>query len=254
MKRPPSGVGCFVVGLPLVLGGGYFVWQLGQVLGAAAVVVGGGAVALGVGLRRARMLDATSYVLDFRAAGGVLGAAVLVAAALLVRRELQVRAWAEEYARQEANAAPFKETCREGIGDPRAAPYVKPGPHPMLFFTQITEGGGVFDQTHEEWRPPSIEATQLVACAEWSKVSLETCKYEGKSYHSVERTQYTLSVQVREAKTGKVVAAKQVEGAEPPPCPDVKAFGFGKDPNVSGGMPSEKAPETLEFLRAAHRG
>lgn len=83
----------------------------------------------------------------------------------------------------------------------------------------ISTSGEVDSWTTEiptEWQPKSIAETQQVVCVHKGTKSLETCRYSGGP--PVTRYQYYVQVELREAKTGKLIQKTTLYGSEPIKC------------------------------------
>ena len=107
----------------------------------------------------------------------------------------------------------------EGEGVSEAAPYDDgPGPHSIVL---LSPEGGKHSWTNslpEDWRPETVSDTALVVCvgAREEKV-IAKCDYVGGS--PITRYQYYREVELREARTGDIIAATTLYGSIPEECP-----------------------------------
>ena len=104
----------------------------------------------------------------------------------------------------------FRTVC-QGEGVPDAASYDgDPGEHPVIVF----QDGRLI---YHGLQPPSVESTQLVACAgPPNKYLIETCSYSGGS--DVKRYGYQQEVQLYIAQSGELIADETVYGSGPRSC------------------------------------
>lgn len=119
-------------------------------------------------------------------------------------------------AREEAIIRAMGPVAR-GKGVPEAFSYTPSRKiHPLVL---INISGSAHDWTAkipQEWRPKSIGETQLVAVITKGSKSLQTCAYyQGPP---VTRYQYYLKVELKEAKTARMISSTTLYGSTPISC------------------------------------
>jgi len=108
----------------------------------------------------------------------------------------------------------FSQIC-EGLGIPQSADY-QGNEHPVVLLDSTGNEHDWSDELPIEWLPVVVEETQLVVCVgEEKERKIQNCKYMGPD---IERYQYNLHIQLREAKTGNIVAATTLYGSPPRYC------------------------------------
>jgi len=105
----------------------------------------------------------------------------------------------------------------KGEGVAQAASYTHDGvTNPVVL---ICTSGKIHDWTDDiptEWKPTSLGETELVICVgEEKEKSIQVCQYTGPS---VTRYQHYVDVELREAKTGILVASTILYGSMPSYC------------------------------------
>ncbi len=104
----------------------------------------------------------------------------------------------------------------EGIGVSQAASYKGSGPHEILLLDFSGGRHGWTTSIPIEWRSKNVTGIELVVLVGEEKENvLGTCSYYGPS---VTRYQYSVEAELREAKTGKIVASITLYGSEPRHC------------------------------------
>jgi uncharacterized membrane protein len=83
-----------------------------------------------------------------------------------------------------------------------------------------------FSDLPATWRAEDEDAVAFVGCVEEERETIETCEYERPSARSgtftvrIEREQYTTTLVLLNAESGRRIDSLTVEGAVPPECPD----------------------------------
>lgn len=95
-----------------------------------------------------------------------------------------------------------------------------PGPHPLVLLHPDGKSDPWTYRLLADWGPASREApdVQLVVCVVRREHRLELCEY-GIGNHSVKRIQHRIYLEVREARTGALIAKETLMGSEPSRCP-----------------------------------
>jgi hypothetical protein len=134
-------------------------------------------------------------------------------------KALEEQRKAEEIAVKAREQAAIKAVSSvvSGKGVPEASPYIKSkGMHPII----IIDTSGIVhawnDEVPKEWRPKSINETQLVAVVTKGTKSLQVCDYW--TGPDVTRYQYYVKIDLREAKTGNIVKTNTLYGSTPIQC------------------------------------
>ena len=131
-----------------------------------------------------------------------------------MRKQEEIRKQEEKRKREEIiNAV---KPLAKGTGAAEASSYKKnQGIHPVVI---IDNSGNIHTWNKdlpEEWKPKSIEKTELVAVITKGEKSIQVCQYTGPS---VTRYQNYIQIQLREAKTGNIVKTDTFYGSMPPQC------------------------------------
>lgn len=145
----------------------------------------------------------------------VVGAGI--GATVVLRARARDRAEDDELAARSARAEVVWPAC-SGQAVPQAAAFDTTGTatRPAILFNVSGPDKNHYERAGDpRWLPASVETTQLVACLESAERSLTGCTYGA---HFVDRIQYTVHATLREAKTGRIVAERDLLGAEPGSC------------------------------------
>jgi hypothetical protein len=132
---------------------------------------------------------------------------------------------------ESANPPSLEEMVCEGKASPASPSYEGSATHTLNFIAIGTSTWIMIlgtdaraadwnSQIPVDWRPPAPEQVQLVACLEEQQIELERCQYTGGS--DLVRYRRQLSVSLREAHTGDLVAEDTFEGSNPRQCPSTK--------------------------------
>ena len=139
-----------------------------------------------------------------------------------------------------------------GEGVPEAAAYPSTSAlHPILYVKQTTTGFSTdFGyRTPEDWEPQRLEDAELVACIVEDQVERQRCSYtlEDGRKGTVVRVQYRVSVTLRAAQTGAIIATNEgLMGGPPPECQDTEQFQANRLTRYIGGSrPNEAIDEWL---------
>lgn len=109
-----------------------------------------------------------------------------------------------------------------GLGIPQAGVY-EGSEHPVVLLDSTGNEHAWSDELPMEWLPMAIESTQLVVCVgEEREIKIQTCQY--LTGPPITRYRYTLGVELREAKTGRVVAATTLDGSWPRACQHTESY------------------------------
>lgn len=114
---------------------------------------------------------------------------------------------------------------REGDGVEQAAAYEGEGIHSIIMFT-LPHARSLWDTTclPREWWPTNITEVQLVVLVGHREVVLEVCEY--LSGPDIRRIQNCVDVELREAKTGRLIASTTLYGSKPRKCRKWEALGL----------------------------
>jgi uncharacterized repeat protein (TIGR02543 family) len=109
----------------------------------------------------------------------------------------------------------FSHIC-EGLGIPQTTAY-QGNEHPVVLLDSTGNKHDWSDELPIEWLPTVVEETQLVVCVEEEReIEIETCHYHNGP--DITRYRYSLDVELREAKTGNIVAVTTLDGTWPRDC------------------------------------
>jgi len=111
----------------------------------------------------------------------------------------------------------------KGEGVAQAASYTRDGGiNPVVLISSSGEIHGWTDDIPTEWKPTSVEETELVICVgEEEEKIIEVCEYYGPS---ITRYQHYVEVELREARTGKLVANTILYGSMPRHCKQSESY------------------------------
>lgn len=117
-----------------------------------------------------------------------------------------------------------------GKGVIEAAAYDSEGTniHPIVILLANGEPHEWTIQLPENWFPKNVSEAELVACVgDQVDIKIQTCNYGNFGIKSTTITRYQIkrSFQIREAKTGNVVAEETITGTMPPKCPETTENG-----------------------------
>jgi hypothetical protein len=151
-------------------------------------------------------------------------------------------------ATQTAQAAgfldPLKALCTgQSSGVAGAGTYTAgPGVHKMVAFRTLNANNYTRDTRigTGEWEAKSLDEAQLVACAEESSVTIESCPYRSQTTgttSTLNRYQNQVKLRLVAAKTGQVVGTTTLKGTEPRACQQQETFASGATTASVSGDP-----------------
>lgn len=108
----------------------------------------------------------------------------------------------------------------QGQGVSQAAEYNKDDQEisPVVILNVEGKKHSWTNKVPEEWRPLSVEDTELVACMDKKQQEdmIQDCDYNIGP--NVKRYQHFIGIELREAKTGNVIDSDKLEGSTPDRC------------------------------------
>ena len=106
----------------------------------------------------------------------------------------------------------------QGVAGAGAYKRSNPGPSKIVLLRNDGAVHSFTDLVSPAWTPATLAEAELVACmTEGSKSTYATCQYTGGS--TITRIQWTASLDVREARSGRVLGSTTVTGSIPDTCP-----------------------------------
>jgi hypothetical protein len=119
---------------------------------------------------------------------------------------------------EEAILAAFSSICNQGGGVEEAAQFASgAGIRPVILTTDSGQPHDWYKDLPDTYKPLAIRLTQLIVCIDPEKeVKIQTCPYiDGPD---IERYQYQVRVRLIRARSGQVVAVKELRGTAPRAC------------------------------------
>jgi hypothetical protein len=232
-----------LLGLPAIAFGAYLLRYATGIMYDDSVAIGGvAAVAAGlafVGVGLGRLVKPVAGIVVFLAGTGIAVARWRTAAS---DHDGAERATAD----RQTFAMKLASVCK-GSGEPSAAPLAEHGLRPTVIL-DLDEVGHIHEQQYDpHWAASSLAELQIVACIRTTHEAIETCAYEGEGRHaSFSRVRYHESIEIREARTGKLVEEHTFAGGDPPSCTDKVTLAPGTH-DFDGAMPADA--DTYAFMR-----
>ena len=184
----------------------------------------------------------------------VIAAAAVLLAGGLIFGAYAVARQATSQSRHETKRALEGVCVGDGASVSEAAAYAQAsGLHPVMYVEKSGLGNWISSHNYRPpagWRSEEPVDTELVACLEEEQVEIERCPYTLQNGDSavLVRLQWQTVVTLREARTGRVVAASETIPGEPPrACQESEQFTEGDLTEfISGERPEGGVEAWLE--------